>query len=153
MESNFSQDVDEASVLVASWFHDINKADTYSTYVKNVKLEGPPLMEGRFQWISLEAYKYNTDDSFPMGHGEKSVFRLMKLGFVLTDAEIAAINYHMGYWHVSGCFEKTNSMQAAYDKYPLALLIHIADMLACYKDDVNVMKTYSTAELLGYLSK
>jgi len=153
MNSNFQDQVNREEVLVASWFHDINKTGTYKTYTKNAKFEGPPLRAGKFEWIQMEAYAYNTEDEFPMGHGEKSVFRLMKLGFFLTDSEMAAINYHMGYYHVAGCFEKTNSLQAAYDRYPLALLIHIADMLASFKDDTQQMIKYTPEEILGWYRK
>jgi len=153
MESNFQDKVNREEVLVASWFHDINKTSTYKTYTRNQKFEGDPLPKNRFEWIQLEAYAYNTDDEFPMGHGEKSVFRLMKLGFFLTDSEIAAINYHMGYYHVAGCFEKTNSLQAAYDKYPLALLIHLSDMMASFMSDTQHMKKYSDAEILSWYKK
>lgn len=74
--------------------------------------------------------KRSVEDLFPYGHGEKSVFlieRFMKLHI----EEAVAIRWHMGGFDDAargGCF----AISEAYDKYPLAVKLHIADLEATY---------------------
>ena len=71
---------------------------------------------------------YTISEQYPFGgHGSKSVYLLMKY-IKLTDEEAAAINCHMGGWDVT----TYHNPSPAYEKYPLAVYLHIADMLATY---------------------
>ena len=73
---------------------------------------------------------YTVKDQMPMGHGEKSVYLVMKR-MELTDDEALAIRWHMGGFDDAargGCF----AISEAYDKYPLAVKLHIADLEATY---------------------
>lgn len=71
----------------------------------------------------------------PYGHGEKSVYIIN--GFMrLTREEAMAINWHMG------GFDERNSkggkvMAAAYEKFPLCVLVHAADLMASYLDELR----------------
>ena len=51
----------------------------------------------------------------------------------LTDQEAAAIRWHMGAYRDRECF---NEMSRAFDRYPLALFLHLADMTAAHWDEV-----------------
>lgn len=112
--------LDENSIKIVSLFHDICKANFYKASTRNVKNEET----GKWEKIPC----YTIDESFPFGaHGGKSVFLLSRY-IDLTDEEAAAINCHMGGW------DSTNyhNPSGAFEKYPLAIYLHIADMLATY---------------------
>ena len=70
------------------------------------------------------------EDSFPYGHGEKSVF-LIERFLRLKPAEAMAIRWHMGGFDDSargGSF----AISVAYEKYPLAVKLHLADLESTY---------------------
>lgn len=107
------------SLALAGLLHDICKANYYKLSERNVKNE-----EGK--WVK-EPY-YTTDDQFPIGHGEKSVIIIQKF-ITLTDEEVAAIRWHMGGYESK---ENYQYISKAFSEYPLALLLHIADLKATY---------------------
>ena len=119
-----TQSSDE-SIAICALYHDVCKANYYELSSRNVKVNGV--------WTSQPYYTIN--DQFPMGHGEKSVYMLQKY-ISLTDEEAIAIRWHMG------GFDETvrvgnYSVSAAYGKYPLALLLHMADMVATHMVEVE----------------
>ena len=70
---------------------------------------------------------YTINDQLPYGHGEKSVYIVS--GFMrLTREEAFAIRYHMGF---SG-IEDRNSIGKAFEMFPLAFALSVADMEATY---------------------
>lgn len=80
------------------------------------------------QWEKVPSY--SVEDLFPYGHGEKSVF-LIERFMKLKVEEAVAIRWHMGGFDDAakgGCF----AISEAYDKYPLAVKLHIADLKATY---------------------
>ena len=83
-------------------------------------------------WVSVPFYK--VDDKLHYGHGEGSVVFIEKF-MKLTDEERYSIRWH------SGGFDKTvaggdfNSIRHTYDKYPLAVALHLADMMATHLCD------------------
>ena len=107
---------------ICALLHDLCKANYYKAGTRNVKNE----VTG--QWEKVPSY--SVEDLFPYGHGEKSVFlieRFMKLRI----EEAVAIRWHMGGFDDAargGCF----AISEAYDKYPLAVKLHIADLEATY---------------------
>jgi len=69
----------------------------------------------------------------PYGHGEKSVYIIN--GFMrLSRGEAMAINWHMGGFddRVRG---GSYSMSAAFEKEPLCVMLHTADLIATYLDE------------------
>lgn len=112
---------DGESIAICGLLHDICKANFYTVSYRNVKNE-------RGIWEKVPYY--TVDDQFPFGHGEKSVFvveRFMRL----RENEAIAIRWHMGGFDEaakSGGF----SISHAYEKYPLAVLLHMADLEATY---------------------
>lgn len=78
---------------------------------------------------------YTVEDQFPYGHGEKSVYLIERFMRLKTE-EAVAIRWHMGGFDDAvrgGSFV----ISAAFEKYPLALLLHLADMQATYLDEVE----------------
>ena len=111
------------SIIIASLLHDVCKAEIYKKVMKNRKNKET----GR--WEEYEAYDYDYGHC-PLGHGEKSVIRLIRMGLDLTEDEIAAIRWHMGAWDLPSSFEANKNLGAAQDKYPLVSVIMAADILA-----------------------
>lgn len=110
------------SVVIAALLHDVCKADVYKQVEKFRKDA-----EGR--WEKYLAYE--SDHSHcPLGHGEKSVIRLMRMGLDLTEDEIYAIRWHMAGWDLSDYRESRDSFGKACDKCPLLSVIIAADELA-----------------------
>jgi len=69
---------------------------------------------------------YTVEDRMPLGHGPKSAM-IVKQYINLTNPELYAIWHHMGF---NGSFENDTCVGATYEKYPLALALHTADMIA-----------------------
>lgn len=111
------------SVALCGLLHDICKTNYYKVEMRNVKEDG----------VWVQKPYYTVDDQLPYGHGEKSVYIIN--GFVrLTREEAIAINWHMGGFdtRVQGGSIDYNK---AYNKYPLAVLLHIADLEATFLDE------------------
>lgn len=108
------------SVIISALLHDICKTCFYKKTWKSRKNKETGL------WESYEGYEI--EDSFPIGHGEKSVIMLQNFGLKLTPDEMLAIRFHMGAWD-SGMFG--GMLKASYtnaqSNYPLVMLIHMSD--------------------------
>lgn len=110
------------SFAISALLHDLCKAQFYKSSTRNVKNEQTG------QWEKV-AY-YMIEDAFPYGHGEKSVFLIERFMRLKVD-EATAIRWHMGGFDDSakgGSF----AISAAYDKYPLAVKLHLSDLEATY---------------------
>ena len=107
------------TLAICGLLHDVCKANFYTVQMRNVKNESG-------QWEKKPYYA--VDEKFPFGHGEKSVF-LIERFMKLTPEEAVAIRFHMGE------FEKERSTSDAYSKFPLAVMLHVADLEATYIDE------------------
>ena len=106
------------TVALVSLLHDVCKIGCYRGGTRNVK--GP---DGK--WQSVPTFFY--EDKLPYGHGEKSVYILS--GYLkLAREEAMAIRWHMGF---SGDEDKRLVGQA-FQQYPLAFALSVADMEATY---------------------
>lgn len=120
------QNLNEDSLIICGLLHDLCKADFYEVYSKNVKVEDA----SGSHWDKEEAFR--VADSFPMGHGEKSVYLVSKY-IHMTDEEAIAIRWHMSGWDDAARGYSSGIAQGnAYEKYPLAAALAIADMYATY---------------------
>ncbi len=120
-----AENVNLESVTIVALFHDVCKCCFYKTEYRNVKENG--------EWVQKPFYA--VDDQLPYGHGEKSVY--MVNGYMrLTREEALAINWHMGGFdtRVKG---GDMSLANVYYKYPLAVLVHVADVMATYLDETR----------------
>lgn len=107
----------EESIAIVALLHDLCKINCYKKGTRNVKKDG--------QWIQVPTYDY--DDHLPYGHGEKSVYMIS--GYMrLTREEAFAIRYHMGF---SGN-EDMRNVSKAFEMFPLAFALSVADMEATY---------------------
>lgn len=121
-EHYFEPGDSEESFALCALLHDVCKANFYKPGTRNVKNEAT----GQWEKVST----FTIEDAFPYGHGEKSVFLIER--FVrLKPAEAVAIRWHMGGFDDAargGCF----AISQAYDQYPLAVKLHLADLEATY---------------------
>lgn len=114
------------SVIIAALLHDVCKAEVYKDGTRNKK---NPLTG---QWEVVHVYDVDYSH-LPCGHGQKSVIRLLKWGFDLTEDEMLAILWHMGAWDMPlQSAEEKGNMNAAYDKCPLVAVIQAADNIASH---------------------
>lgn len=118
VKNEFGMNYDDETIAIVSLLHDVCKAGCYKVSSRNVK-------NAQGVWQSVPYYEF--EDPLPYGHGEKSVYIIN--GFMrLSREEAFAIRYHMGF---SGTDDARN-VGAAYEKFPLALALSIADMEATY---------------------
>ena len=101
------------SLIIASLLHDICKAPRY---LQSTQKNG--------EWE--KSYEH-----LPVGHGEKSVIMLLRLGFEMTDEEILAIRWHMGPWQIALHNEEmTEDYNHAVRSCALLSVVEAADKLA-----------------------
>lgn len=114
------------SIAICGLLHDVCKANFYAVEMRNRKND-----QGKWEQYPF----YVVDDQLPYGHGEKSVYIIS--GFMkLTREEAMAIRWHMGF--SDNDFKGGGySIGNAFEKFPLALLTHIADLQATYLDEVE----------------
>lgn len=114
------------TIAVCGLLHDICKANFYAVEMRNRKND-----QGRWEQYPF----YVVDDKLPYGHGEKSVYIIS--GFMrLSREEAMAIRWHMGF--ADNDFRGGGySVGNAFEKLPLAVLLHIADLQATYLDEAG----------------
>lgn len=130
------------SIAICGLLHDICKVGCYKSEPKNQKTYDPEKVKkaqkwqikhdalGDFIWETVMGYKF--DEDFVYGHGEKSVY-IVSAFMKLTREEAVAICFHMGPWQDG---EKQNAGKA-FEQCSIAALLHIADMMATYLDEVD----------------
>lgn len=123
LKPDLEESLNKESVIIASLLHDICKADIYRRCTRKRK-------DRLGQWVDYETYELDYSD-FPLGHGEKSVIVLLRMGLDLSDDEIMAIRWHMSAWDLP--FQSPD-LKANFDTAkrlcPLCTLIQAADGLA-----------------------
>lgn len=112
------------SVILVSLLHDVCKAEIYKEELRNVKNKDTGIWE--------QVPFFNNDFSyFPLGHGEKSVIRLLLWGTPLSKDEILAIRWHMGPWYLPfQSNEEIGNLNTARDTCPLVTLLQTADNIS-----------------------
>ena len=80
----------------------------------------------------VQKVTFAVDDALPLGHGEKSVIIALKAGVDLTDEEIIAIRWHMGFDDKNWPMYRANVHQRCYD---LAMALQRADQDATNKEN------------------
>lgn len=114
------------TIAICGLLHDICKANFYAVEMRNRKND-----QGRWEQYPF----YVVDDKLPYGHGEKSVYIIS--GFMrLSREEAMAIRWHMGF--ADNDFKGGGySVGNAFEQFPLAVLLHIADLQATYLDETG----------------
>lgn len=116
----------EETVALTALLHDLCKVNFYKPGVRNVKDE-----HGKWQQVP----SYSIEDECPFGHGEKSVY-IIQAFMRLTREEAMMVRWHMGGFD-EAARGGSRALTQAMEKYPGVALIHTADMLASYLDEVR----------------
>jgi Predicted HD-superfamily hydrolase len=123
MRPEIAEYIPEDSVAIAALLHDVCKAEIYRKTVRSRKM-----IDG--SWEKYDSWEVD-QNTFPCGHGEKSVIQLLRWGLDMTDDEILAIRWHMGPWDLAfQSFEQKGCLNTAKDTTPLLCLVQTADSLA-----------------------
>lgn len=117
----------EESFAICALLHDLCKAQFYKVSTRNVKND----VTGQWEKVPY----YTVEDAFPYGHGEKSVF-LIERFMRLKTSEAMAIRWHMGGFDDSARGGSL-AISLAYEKYPLAVKLHLADLESTYLKEKN----------------
>lgn len=112
-------EVSEETLIIIALLHDICKVNFYKVDYRNAK-------NAFGEWEKVPYY--TVEDTIPYGHGEKSVMMITEY-IKLTVEEKYCIRWHMGFTEPK---EVYNTLGQAFKKFPLALLMHEADLEATY---------------------
>lgn len=127
--------ISEETIAICGLFHDLCKIEYYTVSMRNVKEDGV--------WVQKPFYA--VDEKLPYGHGEKSVYIIN--GFIrLTREEALAINWHMGGFDARVVGGNGFGIAEAYRRYPLALWLHVSDIVATYIDENSLIKNLEMNE-------
>ena len=113
-EFSFSEEI----MIIVALFHYMCKVNFYGVEKRNRKNDTTG------QWEKHDAYTYDEQFCFG-GHGSKSVY-LTQYFIKLTPEEAVAINCHMG------AYDGNKDVGRAYEHFPLAWMLHVADESAAY---------------------
>ena len=111
---------DVESLAIACLFHDVCKVNYYKPDKRNKKVNGT--------WVEVPFFSVEEKFHFG-GHGSKSVFILQQF-IKLKPEEAVAINCHMGFADCGP--SNVGDISNAFEQYPLAWLVHVADEAATY---------------------
>lgn len=123
MQSIYSED----TLKIVALMHDIGKANHFTTFMRNVKNEDTGKWEQRKEFKIREA-----GERFIYGNHEQNSEFIAHSFFPLSVEESSAILNHLG---GMGPDSSQNIIPTIYTKYSLALLLHMADLVACYIDE------------------
>ena len=113
------------SRAIVSLFHDLCKHHTYNPCVRSRKT-GETWPNGKPKWEDYDSFEFV--EELPLGHGEKSLYLLMK-HIPITDEEALAIRWHMGAFDeaVKG---GSRALSNAQGKTQAVTLLHCADLIS-----------------------
>ena len=132
MKPDTAEQLTKESITIAALLHDVCKANIYRLVTRKRKNEIG-------MWEEVQEYEVNYSQ-LPIGHGEKSVVMLLRMGLDLEDDEICAIRWHMGPWAVdTSSIEQDKSYRQSIANSPLLPLIHTADTIASQIFERNSM--------------
>lgn len=121
--------IPDESLVIIGLLHDISKMNYYETAERNVKDE-----QGRWTKVPFIKTREAKDRFIYADHGMNSEY-IARTFIPLTIYESVAIINHMGGKDIySGAANATN-MSEVFNRYPMALLLHTADLLATFLDE------------------
>ena len=134
VQSNHITTYSDDTLKIVALFHDISKMNFYEVYVRNVKKYSDKGRNsdamGKFDWSAEKGYKVKeATDRYLFGtHGQNSE-RILSYFMPLSEEESAAI-----IWHHAGMDNglADKDLTPILNRYPLVVLLHVADMLATY---------------------
>ena len=131
--------ISEDSIIICSILHDFSKINFYEKSIRNKKVytdHGSKYDNlGTYDWVSEECYSVKPEsERFIYGNHEETSEFMVRTFIPLTLAEsIAILNHHGGMGFDS--IKLKSPITNLYNKYPLACLLHLADMMSTYVDE------------------
>ena len=127
-------DIDEESLIICALLHDFSKMNLYevTNFNKKVYSENGSKSDngGRFDWVTEQGYKtVDLSERFVYGnHEETSEYMIRQFIPLKLEESVAILHHHGGMGYDSS---QTN-ISDIYQRYPLALMLHLADMTCAY---------------------
>ena len=120
IDPEIKSQLQDDSIILSCLLHDVCKCCMYVPAKKWKK-------DDDNMWVQYDGY--DIQDSFPIGHGEKSVIMLNRIGLELDACEMLAIRYHMGLWGETNK-EFVSQQKSAIDMCKLVMLVQMSDHVA-----------------------
>lgn len=120
--------ISQDSILITSLLHDISKMNFYETSMRNVKDEN-----GNWKQVPFIKTRDAKDRFLYSTHGVNSEYMIGRF-IPLTFEESVAIIQHMG-GKEAGAPVMDSTVTEVFNRFPLAILLHTADMLATFLDE------------------
>lgn len=123
------------SIIILSLLHDFSKMNLYKKEFRNKKVYSESGSKydnaGKFDWVAEETYSMASyDERFLYGnHEETSEFMVRQYIPLSYPESVAIINHHAGM-----SYDSNEVSSAIIERFPLATILHLADMLACNID-------------------
>lgn len=132
LPTNLRTQIDPESLIIVALSHDFAKVNVYEKYIRNVNTNVKDA-KGKDIWEKVEEYKMKDPDKrFLFGNHEQNSEFIAHTFFPLKIEEsVAILNHHGG----KGYDSAQTDLTPIYNKYTLALLLHLADMLATFVDE------------------
>lgn len=131
--------IDPNSIAIVALLHDISKMNLYVLGVRNKKVYSEHGSKsdnnGRFEWVSVRQYEMApVENRFLYGSHEETSEFMVRQFIPLTPEESVAILHH----HFTTNYDSIKDagvVSNIYNKYTLAILLHVADMISCFIDE------------------
>lgn len=127
-------EIDNDSLVICALLHDFSKMNLYevTNFNKKVYSENGSKSDngGRFDWVTEQGYKtIDLSERFVYGnHEETSEYMIRQFIPLKLEESVAILHHHGGMGYDSS---QTN-ISDIYQRYPLALMLHLADMTCAY---------------------
>lgn len=129
--------IDPDTILILGLLHDMSKMNFYKKDYRNKKVYSETGSKyddgGRYDWVVEQTYSViSQDERFLFGNHEETSEYMVSQYVPLSYIESAAIINH----HAGMSFDSTEIAPQILQRYSIAALLHIADMLASYIENI-----------------
>ena len=132
-------EIEADSIAIVALLHDLSKMNYYHIDYRNKKVyceSGSKHDEnGKFDWVSVASYAtIPQEERFLYGsHEETAEFMIRQFVPLNYQESVAILHHHFGMNFDSG--KDVGTISNIYNRYPLATLLHVADILSSYIDE------------------
>lgn len=129
--------ISEESIIICALLHDMSKLNFYEQTSRNKKFYHPDGLKkdelGYFDWVAERGWSVKPDNKrFLYGSHEETSEFMVRCYIPLTlEESIAILHHHSGMSNDS----TVKNLGSIYSRFPIANLLHVADMLATFTDE------------------
>lgn len=134
---HLEDEIPEESIIICGLLHDMSKINTYVPSIRNKKVYSENGSKwdnlGRFDWIAEESWAKKPErELFQYGNHEETSEYMIRQFIPLTLEESIAILHH----HAGKAYDASSQNRSyLFNTHPLAVLLHLADMLSAFVDE------------------